>query len=134
VVIDEDCHVFNVVGPLQSDREWNEKIVEMQGLGRNVRCYARHTPCSRDSIIAEISKSSTYRFSEHLILEEPEDMPAEYEGSLPAYAKNTDRKRVVQIMCKSTCGSVRWGVKKDFPRRVYQTPRGGASHHHVTYP
>jgi len=25
-------------------------------------------------------------------------------------------------------------LKKDFPRRVYQTPRGGASHHHVTYP
>jgi len=25
-------------------------------------------------------------------------------------------------------------LNKDFPRRVYQTPRGGASHHHVTYP
>jgi hypothetical protein len=25
-------------------------------------------------------------------------------------------------------------LEEDIPRRVYQTPRGGASHHHVIYP
>lgn len=116
IIIDEDSHVFNVVGPLPNDEEWNKKIVEMQKRGRNVRCFSHPGIYSRHSIITEVSQSRGYQFSERLIIEEPEDRSGEYAGMLPAYAENANRKRVVQIICRGACRSSRWAeMNADYP-------------------
>lgn len=116
VIIDEDSRVFNVVGPLQNDKEWNKKIAEMQKRGRKIKCFSHPGTYSRHSIIKEISESRGYTFSDRLIIVEPEDKSEEYAGMLPAYAENANRKRVVQIMCRGKCNSTRWAeMNADYP-------------------
>jgi hypothetical protein len=119
IIIDEDRRVFNVVGPLHDDEEWNSRVVEMQNKGRKVRCFSRHEPSSRDLIIAETSQGGPYKYSDRLIIDRPEDKSAEYGGQLPSYARNANRKRVVQILCRGICRGVRWGeMNTDYPGEV----------------
>jgi len=117
VIIDEDNHIFNVVGPLTSDRDWNREIIELKDTGRNVRCYSSPASQSRESLISRISSGGKHRFSEKLIVEEPEDTLAVYAGKLPAYAKSANRRRVVRILCRGRCGGKsRWAeMNDDYP-------------------
>jgi len=70
-------------------------------------------------IMAETSKGGAYKYSDCLIIERPEDKSAEYGGPFPDYARNADRKRAVQIMCKGKWRRVRWGeINADYPGEV----------------
>ena len=82
VIKDEDNHIFNVIGPTESDFDWNQKIVELQEAGRNIRCFMHPGSDSRESIIQMMSRSGEYRHSEQLIVEEPENRSAEFTGPL----------------------------------------------------
>jgi hypothetical protein len=114
VVVDEDKKVFNIVGPITDDTEWNVKIVELQKSGRNVRCFSS-TP---ERSVAELSKlysgQTGFTYSETLITNLPPRSDS-YQGSLPDYAARADRNRVVQLLCRS-CGVTRWAeMTVDYP-------------------
>ena len=116
VIKDEDNYIFNVIGPIESDFDWNQKITELQKTGRNIRCFMHPGSDSRESIIQMMSRSSEYRFSKQLIVEEPEDRSAEFAGPLPDYARNAHRRRVVRALCKGKCRMTRWiEMEVDFP-------------------
>jgi hypothetical protein len=39
VIVDDDRHVFSVVGPMSDDTDWNKRVCDAQVRGRGVRCY-----------------------------------------------------------------------------------------------
>jgi hypothetical protein len=75
VVVDEDEKVFNIVGPMTDDSEWNAKIVELQKSGRNVRCSSTVTERSVAELSELYSRQTGFRYSNTLItyLTKPRD-------------------------------------------------------------
>ena len=125
VIIDHDNNIFNVVGPLSNINDWDRKIIDLRNTGRNVRRFTRSAAShSRDSLIRMISSDGKFRFSEQLIVEEPEDTSAEFTGHLPNYARNANRRRVVQVLCKGRCIMTRWAeMEVDYPgEKVLKSP------------
>jgi len=116
VIKDEDKHLFNVIGPIDSDYYWNEEIIKAQKKGRDVRCFSHPGSDSKDTIINMLTQSRKYSYSTVFIVEEPEDLSVVYSGSLPKYARNADRKRVVRVLCKGRCSRIRWAeMEVDYP-------------------
>ncbi len=114
VVVDEDEKVFNIVGPMTDDSEWNAKIIELQKSGRNVRCFASGTERSVDQLAALFSSQTGFSYSNTLITNVPRRRDS-YQGPLPDYAARADRSRVVKLLCKS-CGTTRWAeMSADYP-------------------
>lgn len=109
-IVDEDNKIFNIVGPIESDAVWNEKICALQDEGKRIRCFSFPITESLKSVIDSYSKQSGYSFSEKLICEisKNEFENCEYQGSLPEYAQAADRKRLVKILCKGKCRATCW--------------------------
>jgi hypothetical protein len=38
-IVDHDRRLFSIIGPLDSDRLWNESVLKAQDSGRDVRCF-----------------------------------------------------------------------------------------------
>jgi hypothetical protein len=118
VLLDDDKKVFNVVGPMTDDTAWNKKVVELQTLGRRVRCISTSADRSVQAIAALYSRQTGFTHSTSLILEPPADEFSAYNGSLPAYAQGADRRRLVKLLCKGTCNATRWAeMNVEYPGR-----------------
>ena len=61
VIVDSDRKCFNVVGPMDDDTDWINRVVALQGSGRSVRCYDAGREMMREQIIAEEQRFSGYR-------------------------------------------------------------------------
>lgn len=108
ILVDHDNKVFNIIGPISDDTNWNKKISELQHTGREVNCFSVPSSELFDNIKNSYSRDTGYNFSRELITTEPEDYSMEYTGLLPRYAQNADRKKLVKILCKGDCHSTRW--------------------------
>lgn len=118
VLIDREKKIFNIVGPMVDDRDWNKRITQTQSQGRNVGCFTwENRTDSKDQIIVGYKKQySEYQFSDTLITNEPEDISATFKGVIPNYAEGANRKRLIKIFCKNGCGITRWAeMTVDFP-------------------
>jgi hypothetical protein len=51
VIVDDDRHVFSVVGPLTDDTNWNKRVCDAQDQGRGVRCYTPGPSQTREQVI-----------------------------------------------------------------------------------
>jgi len=103
ILVNHDIRIFNVVGPISDDADWTNKIREIQRAGKNINSFTCSSTKSFDGIVNSYSKQTNYTFSRFLIIDHPE-----YAGTLPNYAKNGDRKKLVKILCKGQCGTIRW--------------------------
>lgn len=108
VLVDHDNKVFNIVGPMSDDTDWNKSISELQHASRKVNCFSVPSDKLLDDIIHSYSGQTGYTFSRELIVVEPENRSMEYTGPLPKYAENADRKKLVKILCKGNCNSTAW--------------------------
>ena len=108
VLVDHDNKVFNVVGPMSDDTDWNKDIAELQRTGRKTNCFSVPGSELLNNIINSCSRQTGYNFSQKLIAPIPEDRSMEYTGALPKYAQKADRKKLVKILCKGDCGSTSW--------------------------
>ncbi len=118
ILVDHDKRVFNVVGPISDDTDWTHRIDELQKVGRNVNCFSSSDNKSIDDIIDSYSEQTGYTFSHDSIADEPENSSFIFKGVLPNYAENADRKRVVKILCKGRCGTIRWAeMNVNYPRQ-----------------
>ena len=107
-LVDHDNRIFNIVGPISDDTDWTNKIFELQKEGRKVQCFTSSSNKSIDILAGSYSKQTGYTFSRGLISDEPKDRSLEYKGTLPNYAHNADRNKVVKILCKGQCMTARW--------------------------
>jgi hypothetical protein len=57
VIVDDDLHAFSVVGPISDDTDWNNRVCDAQGKGREVRCHAPGRSQTRQQIIEYFQKS-----------------------------------------------------------------------------
>lgn len=116
IIIDDDNNVFNVLGPMTKDHEWNKKVVEQQQAGRNVRCFSDSKSDSIESSIRRFSNEGKYKYSAALIVNKPEENISIVIGTLPIYARNANRRRIVKILCRGRCNMERFAeMDVDFP-------------------
>lgn len=67
VLVDHDKKMFNVIGPIIDDSDWNKKIVELQQKGRKTNCFSVPGSESLKNIISSYSRQTGYDFSHELI-------------------------------------------------------------------
>ncbi len=69
IIVDQDMKVFNLVGPMSDDTDWNHLVSEARRKGRDIRIekWADSTS-TRDEIIAEIRKRLNYDDAEISLL------------------------------------------------------------------
>jgi hypothetical protein len=72
VLVDEDQKLFNVLGPITDDDEWNAKIVDLQKSGRNARCFSSGVERSVEELAALYSRQTGFAYSNILITEAPQ--------------------------------------------------------------
>lgn len=69
IIVDQDMRVFNLVGPMSDDTDWNHLVSEARKKGRDVRIEASpDLTLTRDEIIAEIRKRLNYEYAEVLLV------------------------------------------------------------------
>lgn len=118
VLVDRDTRIFNVVGPMVDDSEWNARIVQLQESDRDVTSFSSAIERSVEEAAAAYSRQTGYTYSTELISTLPpiENSAAAYLGPLPAYAHNANRARLVQLLCKSEHPHTAWGeMNADYP-------------------
>lgn len=116
VFMDEDKKLFNVVGPMTDEGDWNKKIVELQKSGRHVRYVSITNEHTAPAIGALYSRQTGFTYSAALLVEPPFDESSAYRGRLPKYAERADRKRLVRLFCKGKCNATRWAeMTVDYP-------------------
>ena len=65
IVVDQELRVFNLVGPMSDDTELNQRVVEAQKKGRDIRIEGSPQMTStREEIIAETRTRLNYEYSE----------------------------------------------------------------------
>ena len=62
-VVDNDAHVFSIVGPMSDDRSWNKRVCDAQEKGRSVRCYTADRSKPKQQFIDEIQRESRLTYS-----------------------------------------------------------------------
>ena len=113
---DYDSRRFSIHGPLFDDREWDKIVVEAQQSGRDLRSVTVLATQGKEELAEQLEHELRFSYSPTSILGEPEDTTIYYEGSLPAYAQNANRRRVVKILCKGECIATRWAeMTVDYP-------------------
>ena len=116
ILVDEEKKVFNVVGPMMDDAEWNRRIVALQDAGRRVRCCTAEAGRSREEVVELYARQTGYKYSGIPIVKTPVNESPSYQGELPAYARAADRRRVVKLLCKGGCRTTRWAAMNvDYP-------------------
>jgi len=116
IVKDYDTKRFSIHGPLIDDNAWNKKVCDAQDAGRDVRSETVPATQGKEALANQVEQQLKLIYSPNSILEEPEDTTNLYEGKLPGYAKNANRKRVVRILCKGECKATRWAeMSVDYP-------------------
>jgi hypothetical protein len=63
VIYDKDRKLFNVVGPIQNDIPWTEKIESLKNKGKMVTCQTIRD-WSKKEIIENCQKDGEYTFTE----------------------------------------------------------------------
>ncbi len=56
IITDRDKGVFNIVGPMVDDTEWNERVCQCQGNGRHVNCQTANRNLTEQQIIVEVTE------------------------------------------------------------------------------
>jgi hypothetical protein len=68
VLKDEDKKVFTVVGPMDDDTPWNNRVNKAQEQKRNVACYTANRVLSREEVIAEASQFLGLRYVDEIFV------------------------------------------------------------------
>jgi hypothetical protein len=65
IIVDQDMRVFNLVGPVSNDSDWNHRVSEARKKGRNIRIDdSPHMASTRDEIVAETRKRLNCEYAE----------------------------------------------------------------------
>jgi hypothetical protein len=65
IIVDQDMRVFNLVGPMSDDTDWNHRVAEAQKKGRDIRIDGSPPMVfTRDETIAETRKRLNCEYSE----------------------------------------------------------------------
>ena len=114
---DTDKKLFSLAGPVQGNLvdDWIDAVVREQEAGRELSCQEVTTEqlaeCRTHALRNGLSETDSNQ-----IITSPRDRSNDYLGKLPNYASKADRARVVQLLCKGKCGSVRWAeINKPYP-------------------
>jgi len=51
VIVDDDRHLFSVVGQMTDDTSWNQRVCDAQDRGRGMRCHTPGRSQTRDEVI-----------------------------------------------------------------------------------
>src|SRR6266568_4630087 len=105
-IVDGDQKLFNLLGPISSDRDYNVRVVESQDTGRKLTAVSCDTVEEADAA-KRYYEAGGFQQTSRLLTASPIDRSAEYGGDLPSYAKSADRNRVVKFLCPR-CRSMRF--------------------------
>lgn len=103
---DFDQKLYNCIGPIWNDNEWNEEVVKCQKKGRNLRVSTARNK-NQCNMLKEHLETKGLNYTKDLLVYEPVDKSKEFIGNLPAYAKDANRNRIVRLLCHS-CSTTRF--------------------------
>jgi len=104
-LVDHDRRIFNLLGPVFDDDAWNDRIAELQRLGRNVNCSSAPFDRPAEEIIAAYASQTGYTHSTVLITDATPG-PATYHALC-----QTMRTPLTGIGSCKSCAKVRAGPK-----------------------
>jgi len=114
---DRDRKQFALAGPVLGNfvDDWIEAVVRQQDSGRELSC--QEVTGERLAECRSHAKGKGFSETESAeLVPTPRDRSNDYIGALPDYAKNADRAKVVQLLCKGKCGRGRWAeLNKPYP-------------------
>lgn len=56
IITDHDKGVFNIVGPMVDDTEWNKGVCQCQASGRHVNCQTGNQALTKEQLVSEVTK------------------------------------------------------------------------------
>ncbi len=68
IITNQGRRMFNVVGPMTDDTEWNSRVCAAQEQGREVNCYAANRSLTREQIIAQTRKRLGFTLSDQPLI------------------------------------------------------------------
>ncbi|MDO9530942.1 MAG: hypothetical protein Q7O12_02270 [Deltaproteobacteria bacterium] len=105
---DYDKKLYCVIGPFyKDDSDWIDMIQNQIDSGRDLR-WQDIEPHQIVDIPEHARQKGLKHVESSLIVNSPPDRSSEYKGSLPQYAKDADRAKLVKILCKGKCGKLQW--------------------------
>ena len=114
---DQDRKQFALAGPIPGRfvDDWIETVAMEQDSGRDLSCQEITSEQLSECRVHAKGLGLSEINSEQLITT-PKDRSNDYLGKLPNYARNADRAKVVQLLCKGKCSGGRWAeLNKIYP-------------------
>ena len=68
IITDRDKGVFNIVGPMIDDTEWNKKVCQCQDNGRHVNCQTANRALTEEQLISEVAKRLGLKYTNEPIV------------------------------------------------------------------
>lgn len=68
IITDRDNGVFNIVGPMTDDTEWNKKVCQCQDDGRHVNCQTGNQALTKEQLVSEVTKRLGFKYEENPII------------------------------------------------------------------
>ena len=113
---DHDQKLFNCIGPISSEDDWNWKVIDAQKTGRNLTAESISAEDDLNGAIQYFINQG-YKKVDYFLVNAPPDRSAEYSGKLPAYAEGANRNKIVIILCH-TCNATRYAeMEVNYPGR-----------------
>ncbi len=106
---DEDQIIFSFEGPIDHNTadDWLKVGISARRSGRNLRIIDVWEEDLNGHI--EDAKSRGFvKVASREIIDPPRNRSGEYEKSLPQYAQNAARNKLVKLICRGKCGKVVW--------------------------
>lgn len=106
---DEDQKIFSIEGPIDhcAADDWLDIGNSASSYGRNLRILDLWEG-DLDGHIEYAESRGFVKVSSREIISPPRDRSAEYKKSIPQYAQNAARNKLVKALCKGKCGKVVW--------------------------
>jgi hypothetical protein len=68
IITDSDKGVFNIVGPMKDDTNWNKKVCDEQDKGRHVKCQSANNALSLEELKRRVSMQLSLKHTDEPIL------------------------------------------------------------------
>jgi hypothetical protein len=106
---DKDQRIFSIEGPIDHDTadDWLDIGNSAVRSGRNLQIIDFWEEDLNGYVEHAKSRGFVKVYSNEII-SSPRDRSAEYKKTLPKYAQNADREKLVKLLCKGKCGKVVW--------------------------
>lgn len=68
IITDKDQGIFNIIGPITDDTEWNTRVSQCQNSGRNVNCQTENKALTEELLINKTTRRLGLNYTTYPII------------------------------------------------------------------